>query len=349
MLEATPEILEQVSTLSELANTFDQAATALNVTPDEFAEFLGRVPEARRRWESGGIEAVNQLRICLTKQALAGSTQASKLLIKMHDESSAKKVAPPAAATTSTPKQASAGRAWRFVSVSDAASECGVTAKFVQNLIREGKSEEAVNKPNPVPMKIGRSGEWTVQPGSVYAWAIERIQRGLSKRAPAGLVEPAGFREAQEVPATSAQSTSSTAADALDLDVEQILNRVLGSSALKNEEKKILIALAESVRRNTDSEERRKDKIAREDVIKGYRSLGDVYCETIEASAPAKAAELLRVIREMLLVDLTAKNSAAQQILTAAICEQSNRYELPAIRQRVKDAIEGVQLLEGVA
>lgn len=349
-LEPTPETLEQISTLSELANTFDQAAVKLGVTPDEFGQFLAAHPDARRRWQEGGIDAMNQLRVSLTKAALAGSVQAFKALDDAHKEAAAKQAVPAPSASTasSSPEKKQAGRAWRFCVVKEAAVDCGVTEKFVQNMIKEGKAEGQAGRPNPVPMKLAR-GDWTVQPGAVYTWALQRIERGISSRKPPGFKEPPGFQEAKETLANVVVShPQSQFVDALGLDFEKILRRVLDSSELPNEDKKILISAAESIRRNTDSEERRLAKIPREDVIKMLRSLGEMYCYTIESSANARAAELLKLIRDQFQVELAQKNTAAVQIIARALCDQANRIEIPALRVRVKEAVEGIELLEGV-
>ena len=347
-LEPTPEILEKISTLSELANTFDQAAIGLGVTPEAFADFLGKHPEARERWTRGGLDAINQLRICLTKQAYAGSVQASKVLAQMHKDAAPQKNAPIASAPTSTPKK-QAGRAWRYVSCADAALEVGgVSTKFVENLVREGKTEETAGRPNPVPMSVGKSGEWRVQPGAVYAWILERIKRGISSRPPKGLVEPAGYADAQEPETVEPRSTPASL-QGLELNFEKIISAVLAGKDLSNEDKKIFIAIAESIRRNTDSEERRQDKIDKKDVIKMLGSLGEIYCIEIEANANAKALDFLRIIRDQFQIDLKEKNSAALSIISSALCDQSNRLEIPAIRKAVREQVEGIELLEGMA
>ncbi len=273
-----------------------------------------------------------------------------KALDDAHKEAAAKKVMPaPSSSSSPAVEKKPAGRAWRFCVVKEASADCGVTEKFVQNLIKEGKSEEQSGRENPVPMKLAR-GDWTVQPGAVYTWALQRIERGISTRKPPGLKEPPGFEQPQEpTPAAADNGAQKYFGDALGMDFEKILRRVLDNNELPNEDKKILIAAAESIRRNTDSEERRLAKIPREDVVKMLRSLGEMYCYTIESNANARAAELLKLIRDQLQVDLAQKNNAAVQIIARALCDQSNRLEIPAIRMRVKEAVDGIELLEGVA
>lgn len=344
-LEPTPETFEKISALSELANTFDQSAIALGVTPDEFGAFMAQHAEARARWSRGGIEAVNQLRVCLTKQALAGSTQSAKVLIKIHEEAASRKiVSPVSTATATTPKTKPTGRAWRYCSVSEAAQECGVTNKFVQNLVREGQAEAALGKPNPVPMKPGRSAEWTVQPGAVYEWILERVQRGLSTRGPKGLLEPPGYGERE---ADKPREELLPAAVISDFDLVE-LKRVMNSDS-SNEDKKLFVLGFHAARLKAESEEKKLAKIAREDVIKMLRGCGDAYCYTLENLSNAMAEDLLRFIRDQFQIDLSAKNSAALQMLSSLLCDQANRLFFPAIRKWVRENVEGIEMLEGAA
>jgi hypothetical protein len=121
------------------------------------------------------------------------------------------------------------------------------------------------------------------------------------------------------------------------------------ANKLTIEQAKVALAEKETDRRGVDSVERRAAKIPREDVIKMHRSLGEVYCSSIEGGASARATAMLRTIRDQIGVDLLEHNAGALQILAAAECLYSNEHEIPAIRRAVKDNVEGVMLLEGVA
>lgn len=331
-MQSTPELLEQISALSELRNSLEDAATVLKVPVDELASFLRDDPEARDRWERGRIEARNQLVAALTRQALAGSYQSGRFLLEM--EPAAQKTTAPASAATTAPTNDRTGEAWKWKKLSLVAGEIGVSAQYIRNLIHEHK----------LPMEK-RAGEWCVKPGEAYEF-VERF----AKKRPPNLQAPKGYVRAETpAEAPAATSTLPVLPMNLELDPEAILREAYRNQAIGeegNESGKLLIALAEAVRRLNESEEKKQNRMDLDDVIKKLQTLGETYCETMHGTSAAQADELLKVICEQIGVDLRKHNSASKQILQRAVCVIANERVIVALRRRVKDECDGVQLLK---
>jgi predicted transcriptional regulator len=332
MLNVTPELLEKISACAEIGNTIDQAATVLQVAAEDLTALLRDNSEARARWARGGIEATNQLKECLTRQALAGSVQAAVVLLKMRGElsESREKIAL-SSATTSTAK-GKRGAAWRMAKISEVATELQVTAQYIRNMIRDAS--------HPLPFEK-RAGDWNVKAGEVYEWICKH-----AKRRPPNLTEPRGYGESkEESKKPSAGASGETETNPADLDVLKILTEVYGDAEASAEDKRTRISLAGELRRKIESDLKREKMMPLADVVKVLRSFGELLVETIEENSDALAADTIKVVRDRLDIDLC-ENPAAQTILKSAFCEQANKGLIPAIRQRVQDEVDGVQVLD---
>ncbi len=330
MLNNDAASLEKISALSELHNSIEDAAKVLQVTADELTTFIRETPAARDRWERGGIEATNQLKICLTRQALAGSVQAAKLLLEMRADC-------PAAAGVPSSPPARPGAAWRMMKIPLAALEIGVSAQLIRNAIHD--------ETHALPYKV-IAGEWHVQPGACFDWISQH-----ARRRPPNLREPAGYAPEKPAPASAPTiPTIGTAGAALiEITDDAILSQVVTDTSISNDFKKVLLAWVDTRRRKAESEDKRAARLDMEDALKMLRALGETYAEIQENSAPARAMDLVRFIRDEIGVDLHKHNTSATQLLTAALCDADNRITIPALKQRVKDECEGVKMLAGVA
>lgn len=229
----------------------------------------------------------------------------------------------------------------RFKTLSEVAEAYGPSCTYIR---------EAIGHPEyPLPYKV-IAGKWSVQAAVVFDW----IRTHPGRRAPALKVPLDYFATANEPTESDPKrprDTSASPAPSKELDVLAILESVdtTGNGSVAVETEKLKIALAESLRRHRDSEDARQNLFKGADVIKMLRSLGEVYCETVQSYAGACAADLLKIIRERFGVDLSTENAAALQILTQALCDQSNRITITVLRREVESQVEGVQTLGGIA
>lgn len=327
------QLLNNISALAQLGNTIEQAAVVLEMSAADFVKLLSDNKEVRQRWEKGGIEAINQLKVALTRQAIAGSVQAGHLLLKMRGEMEPKKSAPLASVSPSTPTTERRGAAWRLKKIADAALELQVSPSFIRNAIRDAS--------NPLPVEK-RNGDWCVKPGELYDWICKH-----AKRRPPNLKEPIGYTEPKEnvrTPAAATEAGESEDVD-VDLDVERILKEVYRDDEASAAKAGKRLGVAREVRLLVESKLKREKMLPIADVVKVIRSFGALLVEEIEANVDAQAADVIKVVRERLDVDLT-ENPAAHAILKSAFCEQAAKGLIPAIHRRVQDEVDGVQVLQ---
>lgn len=322
------ELLNTISAYAQLGNTIDEAAILLRMTTEEFLTLLDENDEALHRWMKGPIEAVNQLKVALTRQAIAGSVPASSLLLKIRGQMD-RKSAPLTSATTSAQKEERRGAAWRPKRIAEVAEELQVSASFLRN---------AINDPVHPLVKEVRAGEWLVKPGDVYDWIVAH-----AKRRPPRLVEPKGYTQPKEEPAP-AQSTGDDVTIA-DLDPERILRDVEGDTESSSEEKRARIALVGVLLRKIENDLKRQKMLALGDVVKIIRSFGAFLVESLEGNAEPLALEIARLLRDQLDIDLRDR-PAASQLLISTICAQAAKILIPGIHQRMQDEVDGVQILE---
>lgn len=235
------------------------------------------------------------------------------------------------AAPPSTPKKRG-GLSWK--TLAQVQDELGPSPTYLREAIGHAV--------HPLEYKqIG--GKWCVQKNAVKDWI--RLHGG--RRAPK-LKEPLDY-EGEET-GDRGQETGDKKAALIPLDVLAILESVNtdggGESGVELE--KLKIAKAEALRRHIDSEIARQKLFKADDVVKMLRSLGEVYCETVEAQANAQAADLIKIVRERMDVNLLEYFSGALLVLSQALCDQANRLVIPAIRREIGNQVEGVQMLEGV-
>ncbi len=332
-LDITPELLDGISACAEIGNSVDQAAQVLRVTPDDLAGLLRDNAEARGRWERGGIEAVNQLKVCLTRQALAGSVQASKLLLQMRGE--LEKTAPTSSAPPSTANEKRRGAAWRWEKIAAVSVELQVSAQFIRNMTKDAR--------HPLPCEQ-RAGDWMVKAGEAYDWICKH-----AKRRPPNLAQPRGYEDARggggagepagiELPAGFEINN--------DEGVLKILNSALNDKTSSAEQRRVLAALAGQMRLYFTEKFKREKMVPAADVVKMLRTFGELLVELIEDHAEPQAAELVKTVRDGMDTDLTTINPSAVALLKSSICEYANRFLIPAIQQRVRDEVDGVEVLQ---
>ncbi len=330
-LDVTPELLDGISACAEIGNSVDQAAQVLRVTPDDLAGLLRDNAEARGRWERGGIEAVNQLKVCLTRQALAGSVQASKLLLQMRGE--LEKTAPTSSTTPSTANEKRRGAAWRWEKIAAVSVELQVSAQFIRNMTKDAR--------NPLPCEQ-RAGDWMVKAGEAYDWICKH-----AKRRPPNLAQPRGYEESAQCSVPSAQLVLPAEFEiSNDEDVLKILNSALNDKTSSAEQRRVLAALAGQMRLYFTEKFKREKMVPAADVVKMLRTFGELLVELIEDHAEPQAAELVKTVRDGMDTDLTTINPSAVALLKSSICEYANKYLIPAIQQRVRDEVDGVEVLQ---
>ncbi len=326
------ELLNSISAYAQLGNTIDEAAILLRMTTEEFLTLLDASDEALHRWMKGPIEAVNQLKVSLTRQAIAGSVPAASLLLKIRGQMD-RKGAPVSTASTSAPEKERRGAAWRLKKISEVAEELQVSPSFIRNAIN--------NAAHPLAKEI-RAGEWMVMPGDAYDWVVKH-----AKRRPPNLTEPKGYALPKEEPAKTEQPPPGGEDDAgiVDLDPERILLAVEGDTKSSAEEKRTRIALVTVLLRKIESDLKRQKMVSINDVVKIIRTFGAFLVESLEENAEPLALEIARTLRDQLDIDLRDR-PAAHQLLISTICAQAAKQLIPGIHQRMKDEVDGVEILE---
>lgn len=134
---------------------------------------------------------------------------------------------------------------------------------------------------------------------------------------------------------TSAQKT----------DPHRLLLGLLNDTAMSNESKKTLVAIAGELRRKAESDSKRETLIDPSEVIEMFTGLGDIVVEAIEAGAPKLASDIVVEVREKIGVDLTEKNIAVNAMLQAVVCAHGNEL-ISRVRKHIADELEGVRELE---
>jgi len=184
-----------------------------------------------------------------------------------------------------------------------------------------------------------------VDPNEAYAHLVR-----YGSRKPAGLHRP---------PGGESETNSQTPAVAVDQEIKDALGGIEPASidphelawkllcaGVDNDKIKTAVAVARELRGKKDSALKAGKSLPPDDVVRMLRGLGELFVDEIMAGEERCAAELLKIIRGRMGIDLGAKHPDASIMLRGVLREVLGESVIKALKARIEADVSGVQALE---
>jgi hypothetical protein len=344
------ELLNNVSALSEMGNTIEQAATMLKMSVDEFVTLLRDNAEARSRWERGGIESENELKAILTRQAKAGSVQAAAIILKMRGLDKPEKVAPVFLPPPPAPEKAPAAPSDDWLPIGEVADLLKVAPHTIRKRL-PAEDGRVKDHPDWPPLEVRKvKGKRCV---SARAVSDHFVTYGTRR--------PEGFRALPKAEPPATGQTQTGAYDPridpeiiaalgdlnpMEMDPSDLSKRLLMSGKVELAKVRLAIMWADSHQRQRTAEMKAAAMFTASTVRKMVRAHADLIVDEVDSHDKEFAEELLRYIATNFPgVDLVSRRHDAMQLLCCFYREDMNRI-FQKLESRVKGQMQEIRDVE---